>query len=239
MANAIRGARWEIAELLRRRIMGGELPRGSRLPTERELAEQLGVARATLREALQILKDEGFVRTVRGRSGGTVVTDLVLPEELWYERMRQKPAELDELFDYRIAIEMRSAYLAALRRNDEDMAEMQRSLAMLESGESVSPTPFREADACFHNAVARASRNDRLLAEVRAARGEIFFPFDTLPHPVYVAPTLEGHATVFNAIRRMDGRAAADAMESHLEHTRIELRTIIFMTANRESDVRP
>jgi DNA-binding GntR family transcriptional regulator len=54
-----------------------------------------------------------------------------------------------------------------------------------------------------------------------------------------VAPTLEGHATVFNAIRRMDGRAAADAMESHLEHTRIELRTIIFMTANRESDVRP
>lgn len=234
-----RGTRWQIAESLRRRIIGGEISRGQRLPSERDLAEQLGVARATVREALQILKDEGILTTVRGRSGGAVVTDLMLLEELWYERIRQNPAELDEVFDFRLAVETRSAYLAATRRDEDDLAVMQHSIDMLESKDGASPAVFREADAEFHNAVAHASRNERLGEAIRASRGEIFFPFDTLPHPVYIAPTLEGHTAILDAIRRMDGKAAAAAMESHLEHTRIELRTIAFMTANRVSDVSP
>jgi len=234
-----RGTRWQIAESLRRRIIGGEISRGQRLPSERDLAEQMGVARATVREALQILKDEGILTTVRGRSGGAVVTDLMLLEELWYERIRQNPAELDEVFDFRLAVETRSAYLAATRRDEDDLAVMQHSIDLLESKDGASPAVFREADAEFHNAVAHASRNERLGEAIRASRGEIFFPFDTLPHPVYIAPTLEGHTAILDAIRRMDGKAAAAAMESHLEHTRIELRTIAFMTANRVSDVSP
>jgi GntR family transcriptional repressor for pyruvate dehydrogenase complex len=234
-----RGTRWQIAESLRRRIIGGEISRGQRLPSERDLAEQLGVARATVREAQQILKDEGILTTVRGRSGGAVVTDLMLLEELWYERIRQNPAELDEVFDFRLAVETRSAYLAATRRDEDDLAVMQHSIDLLKSKDGASPAVFREADAEFHNAVAHASRNERLGEAIRASRGEIFFPFDTLPHPVYIAPTLEGHTAILDAIRRMDGGAAAAAMESHLEHTRIELRTIAFMTANRVTDVSP
>ncbi len=233
-----RGPRWEIADDLRRRIIEGAIPRGSRLPTERELAEELGVARATVREALRILRDEGFLTTARGRSGGSVVTDLVLPEEFWYQRMRDSPEEFDEVFDYRIAIETRSAYLAATRRNEEDLAAMEHSVAVLQAQDDMSTNAFREADSTFHTAVACASRNKRLMAETRGIRGEIFFPFDFLPHPVYVVPALEGHAVILNAIRRRDGRAAAAAMEAHLEHTRIELRTIIAMQRSRESDGR-
>jgi GntR family transcriptional repressor for pyruvate dehydrogenase complex len=230
-----KGPRWEIAADLRRRIMEEDIPRGSRLPTERDLAEELGVTRTTLREVLRILRKEGYLKTVPGRSGGTMVTDLALPEELWYERMRQNPDELDEVFDYRVAIETRCAYLAATRRNEEDLAAMEQSIAMLQGGDEVTCSSFREADSMFHSAVAKASGNKRLAAETHNTRGEIFFPFDFLPHPVYVVPALEGHVAVLNAVRHMDGRAAATAMEVHLEQTRVELRTIIIMTNGRES----
>jgi GntR family transcriptional repressor for pyruvate dehydrogenase complex len=237
-----RGTRREIAEELRRRIRGGELPQGQRLPTERELAEELAVSRTTIREALQALKEEGFVETVRGRSGGTFVTDLTLPQELWYERIRENPAELDELFDYRIALETRSAFLAASRRARSDLATMRESIQMLRQRDADSTSDyqvaFRRADAAFHEAIAQAARNERLYQAIRAARGDIFFPFDWLPHPVYVAPTLEGHSVILKAIRSGDPRAAANAMESHLERTRIELGTIILMMTGRMSDGR-
>jgi GntR family transcriptional repressor for pyruvate dehydrogenase complex len=237
-----RGTRWEIAEELRRRIRGGELPQGQRLPTERELAEELAVSRTTIREALQALRQEGFVETVRGRTGGNFVTDLTLPQELWYERIRENPAELDELFDYRIALETRSAFLAANRRNGSDLAALRESIRMLENrGDAATSdfqVAFRRADATFHEVVAQASRNERLYRAIRAARGDIFFPFDWLPHPVYVAPTLEGHSMILQAIRSGDARAAASAMESHLERTRIELGTIILMMTGRMSDGR-
>jgi GntR family transcriptional regulator, transcriptional repressor for pyruvate dehydrogenase complex len=222
---------------LRRRIRGGELPQGQRLPTERELAEELAVSRTTVREALQALKEEGFVRTLRGRAGGNFVTDLSLPQELWYERIRENPAELDELFDYRIALETRSAFLAASRRDSHDLTAMRESIRMLEKRDGASPrdyqVAFRQADATFHEAIAQASRNERLYRAIRASRGDIFFPFDWLPHPVYVAPTLEGHTMILQAIRSRDPRAAAGAMESHLERTRIELGTIILMMTGR------
>jgi DNA-binding FadR family transcriptional regulator len=165
-----------------------------------------------------------------------VVTDLVLPEELWYQRMRDSPEEFNEVFDYRIAIETRSAYLAATRRNKEDLAAMEHSVAMLQARDDMTTNAFREADSTFHSGVAGASRNKRLMAETRSIRGDIFFPFDFLPHPIYVVPALEGHVAILNAISRTDGTAAAAAMEAHLEHTRIELRTIIAMQLSRESD---
>ncbi len=235
-----RGTRGEIAEELRRRIRGGELPPGQRLPTERELAEELAVSRTTVREALQALREEGFVATVRGRAGGNFVTDLAQPQALWYERIRQDPGELDQLFDYRIALESRSAYLAASRRDGHALATMRESVHLLETRAAVSPeeyqVAFRRADAAFHEAVAQAAHNDRLYRAIRAARGDIFFPFDQLPHPVYVTPTLEAHAMILQAVRSGNPPAAASAMETHLERTRIELGTIILMMTGRMSD---
>ena len=64
-----------VAEHLRTLIHRGEVGPGDRLPAERELAEQLGVARISLREALKILQDEGYVQVRRGALGGAYVTE--------------------------------------------------------------------------------------------------------------------------------------------------------------------
>jgi DNA-binding FadR family transcriptional regulator len=63
-----------VADLLRHRIVSGELAEGDRLPPEEELTEQFGIARTTLREALRVLESQGLISIKRGRAGGPVVT---------------------------------------------------------------------------------------------------------------------------------------------------------------------
>jgi GntR family transcriptional regulator, transcriptional repressor for pyruvate dehydrogenase complex len=84
-----------VVEHLRTLIHRGEVGPGERLPSERELAEQLGVARISLREAIKILQDEGYVEVRRGSRGGTFVTELHRPVERWRSRMREQAGEID------------------------------------------------------------------------------------------------------------------------------------------------
>ena len=64
----------QVADQLRELIVTGELPQGGRLPTETELARQLGVSRTTVREALRLLAAQGLIRTAKGQTGGSYVT---------------------------------------------------------------------------------------------------------------------------------------------------------------------
>ncbi|MGH3327699.1 MAG: FadR/GntR family transcriptional regulator, partial [Streptomycetales bacterium] len=94
-----------VAEYLRSLIHRGELGPGDRLPAERELAERLGVARVSLREAIRILQDGGYVEVRRGARGGTFVTELRRPVEDWRARMREHTGEIDDIIDFRTALE--------------------------------------------------------------------------------------------------------------------------------------
>src|SRR4051812_18778171 len=98
-----------VAEHLRSLIHRGEVGPGDRLPAERELADQLGVARISLREALKILQDDGYVEVRRGAKGGTFVTELNQPVARWRARMRKKSGEIDDIIDFRIALECHTA----------------------------------------------------------------------------------------------------------------------------------
>lgn len=89
------------AENLRTRIHRGEVGPGDRLPAERALAQQLGVGRISLREAIKTLEQEGYVHVRWGASGGVYVSELTLPIERWRARMRTQDAQLDEIIDYR------------------------------------------------------------------------------------------------------------------------------------------
>src|SRR5438094_6539085 len=102
----------ETVERLGTAIRVGLLPPGSRLPPERELAEQLGISRSTLRQALTTLVQSGHLVSLRGRGGGTFVTDRPplangsdkpLGDDAW------------EILDYRVAIETGATVLASER----------------------------------------------------------------------------------------------------------------------------
>lgn len=215
-----------VAEHLRSLIHRGELGPGDRLPAERELAEQLGVARVSLREAIKLLADDGYVDVRRGAKGGTFVTELTRPFEDWRKRMREQAGEIDDIIDFRIGLESRSAALASRRRTRADLNQLRAAIAELTS--SGSRAAFRLADSRFHGGVARAARNARLESAIHTARGELFSPHDVLE---YVEPREESrrdHQGIYDAIRDRDPNAAEELMREHIERSRQQLRVIVF-----------
>src|SRR5699024_4543068 len=104
----------DVAQSLKIMIHSGQVLPGGRFPPERELAENLSVSRMTLREALKVLRSEGYLEVRRGPHGGTYVTDLQVPSERWQNRMREDPSAIDEVFDVRVGVEMVTAHFAAM-----------------------------------------------------------------------------------------------------------------------------
>ncbi|MGH8882162.1 MAG: FadR/GntR family transcriptional regulator, partial [Stackebrandtia sp.] len=121
-----------VADHIRLMIHRGEVGPGDRLPAERELAGQLGVARISLREAIKALQADGYVQVRRGAHGGTYITELDVPVARWRARMRAESGEFSDIVDYRIALETESARLAAHRHRDGDLAAMRAAISELE-----------------------------------------------------------------------------------------------------------
>lgn len=219
-----------VAAHLKSLILAGNYSPGDRLPTQRELAEQLGVARVSVREGIRQLVDSGYLEVRRGAVGGAFVTELSRPLEAWRRRLQSMAGELDELIDLRIALESRAAALAAERATRADLVEMRAALKVMRvprSPERDSRTDFRHADGLFHDALSRAARNSRLNAAIREARLELFTPYDLLSFEEPVRAVLEDHQAIYAAVRDGDSGRAATLMAEHVEHTRQQLRSFV------------
>ncbi|MDH6198389.1 GntR family transcriptional repressor for pyruvate dehydrogenase complex [Mycobacterium frederiksbergense] len=216
----------DIARRLRARIRAGDLGPGDRLPSERDLAKQMGVGRVSVREALRLLQAGGYVEVRRGATGGTFITALDRPYQNWLTEMRSGASEITDILDLRIGLECQAAKLAASRRTDEELAAM--AAAIDEMSSSDSRVLFRNADARFHSALAQAAGNPRLASAIASARGEMFAPLDELVYTEVVESSRVCHLAVYEAVRDRDAERARLAMEAHLEQTRQELEVLIF-----------
>lgn len=215
-----------VADHLRTLIHRGEVGPAERLPPERELAEQLGVARISLREAIKQLRDEGYVEVRRGATGGTYVTELSQPAAAWRARMRTQDGEIDDLLDFRIALETETAILAARRYGSDDIVALQRAIDAL--ADIDGRAAFRQADSQFHLTLARAARSDRLAEAIEATRGDLFSPHDLLPYAEPIQETQRDHQQILDAVTGRDEDTAARIMREHLDRTRAQLRHIVF-----------
>ena len=211
----------DVLQEIRGRIHRGELGPGDRLPAERELAAQLGVSRDRLREALQALEGDGYLVSKRGATGGRFVTELATPFAAWAARTEH---DLDDIVDFRLAVECEACRFAAQRRGRSDLEAMQSAVERLEG--ATTPRAYRLADVAFHAAIAIASGNARLAAAVERARGELFEPADELWKHGRIE-SLADHRHILDAIRAKAAPAAAAAMAEHIERTRLELRALV------------
>jgi DNA-binding FadR family transcriptional regulator len=214
-----------VADQLRSAIHRGDLGAGDRLPPERELARQLGVSRITLREAIRSLIDAGYLTARRGSRGGTFVTALQEPYRRWLAGMRADRSQLEDVIEFRMAVERRAARLAAARRDDGDLARMRQSLDAMAA--ACDRAGFRGADNLFHRAVAAASRSPRLIEAIDSARGELFLQTDRIIYTELVDEAIEQHRRILDAIVAGDEDAAAVAVEAHIETTRTGLRSLL------------
>ena len=212
------GAVEQIVRRLGEAIGAGVLAPGERLPSELELAAQLGVAPMTLRQALQILRAAGFVETRRGRTGGSFVRDDP-PAALVLSGEPPTRSALRELTDWRRAISGEAAALAAeraasaARRTVADAADAaERAVGAFAA--------FRKADARFHIAVAEASGSRRLVAAETQIQVEIAEMLRVVPGPRLArAASQASHEPIVAAIAKGAPDAAHGAMERHVEGT--------------------
>lgn len=145
----------QVIEQLRASVSSGEWPIGTKIPTEPELAEALGVGRNTLREAVRALAHGGILEVRQG--DGTYVR---ATSEVSGALSRLCGSELREVLQVRRCLEVEGARLAATARTDADLAELH---TFLERTETSDHADFVRSDTAFHLAVVRASHNGVLI----------------------------------------------------------------------------
>jgi DNA-binding FadR family transcriptional regulator len=206
----------ETVERLGTAIRLGILGPGTRLPSERELAEQLGISRSTLRQAITTLVQSGHLTSIRGRGGGT----FVVQEPPLAEGSPAGPVREDwhEVLDLRQAVEVGAVTLAAERAGDDDVALMRDCVDRMAAAEEFDA--YRRADVRFHIAVAQASGVARLVALMTEVHADVSELIAHIAHPPEVLEHSNAeHARVVDAIARRDSARAVRLLRRHLEGT--------------------
>jgi GntR family transcriptional repressor for pyruvate dehydrogenase complex len=209
-----------IAERLVTAIALGEFEPGQRLPAERELAATLEVSRTTVREALQRLHAGGYVVTRRGRDGGTFIQDVAVTgaDEAVKRTLDPRWEELTELLDYRRLIESLIARTAAERRDASDIAAIRAAVERYTGAGSRADA--RVADHALHQAIARATHNERLADLSARIRREVGLGFDAEPYtPQMRQRALRQHPVLADAVIAGNPARAAKQATSHFSLT--------------------
>jgi GntR family transcriptional repressor for pyruvate dehydrogenase complex len=190
-----------------------ELAPGDRLPPERELAADLGVSRASVRQALVVLEVQGLVAVKHGE--GAILLD-TRPDDAVLSAVEAHRRRLPEVIEAREALEVKLAALAAGRRTDEDLrsidAALEEMAAAVDRGER-----GLDGDELFHAAVTAAARSP-LLADLMAAISQAIREtrLESLSQPDRPQQSLDSHRKIAAAIRAGDATSAAAAMAEHI-----------------------
>ncbi|ANW20851.1 FadR/GntR family transcriptional regulator [Streptomyces clavuligerus] len=196
----------QVIAQLRNQITAGAWPVGSRIPTEPELVEQLGVARNTVREAVRALAHNGLL-DIRQGSGTYVRATSELAGVMHRRFADAAPRDVAEV---RSTLESSAARLAAERRTERDLRQLDTLLARREESWATGDAErFVAADAAFHQAVVAASHNE-VLIELYADLGDLLREWLRGDVGGELRPEHHmDHARLVAAIRAGDGDTAA------------------------------
>ncbi|GAC16122.1 FadR/GntR family transcriptional regulator [Aliiglaciecola lipolytica] len=198
---------WHIVDKIESQIDSGRYPVGSRLPPERELAENFDVSRPTIREAIIALEVRGRVEVKV--SSGVYVLDTTSK----YKSIPNISAF--ELTQARALVEGEAAALAAMAITDKELEALDHTLQAMEKG--IEP---ENADREFHTIIATATRNTALLQSIQ----HYWKLRETLPQIISEYKNvcsssdkdrLEEHRRIYNALKKHDSQEARAAMHGH------------------------
>lgn len=206
----------------------GHVEAGGRLPTERTLAAQLGVARSSVRAAVRRLCDENLVEVRRGRFGGTFVIHTWVPssaqsiEQVFTTRW----SEWEHLFDLRARTEAMVARTAAERVSAEHRRLFRSALRAFQLAQH--PDEIRTADARLHEAVAEATGNPYLVGLSAALRRRVNLGFPVDPfRPHSHVQALRQHGELVEAVLRHQSEDAGRLASEHFLITESAVRELL------------
>ena len=210
-----------VYDRLREQIASGKWPKGTRIPTEIELAAEHDVSRPVIREALIRLRTEGFIDSRRG-SGSTVLSTSTSAKHSYGQI--QNVADLIAAFDFRLAVECDSAALAALRGSQENLEEI--SAANETFNNELNDDSFGDRDLAFHIAIARATKNHLFETTLSMLHSQILFgmrltgQFSNDDGSSRNQIVYHEHSIIISALKERNSQKAFMAMRDHLIRSR-------------------
>ena len=207
-----------------------DLKPGDRLPAAEQLCRQFSVSRTVVREAIASLKAEGRLRSRRGSGVYVAEPGALAAGSSMFMAAPQEIGEVLELMEFRIAVEVEAAGLAAERRTETNLLRIGQALAQF-SRHMTGPDLAADADRAFHRAIADATNNrrfrlfvdemgDRLIP--RRALGTGFA--DDASRAAFLSTIQAEHRAIFDAISERDAALARITMRRHLEDGRRRYR---------------
>lgn len=209
-------------------IMSKELVPGDKLPSERDLADMLGVGRPAVREALKIADAFGIVN-IKQYDGlyvaGAEPEKLSTPFKL---RMDMGQFDLVQLFEMRRIFEVETIKLAAARITDEEIENLER---IMKSADVNDAEQFAASDSEFHSAIYRATGNAflvmimQIINELSSLSRRITGRFEETRHIVH-----SDHLNILDALKRRDIQQCGEGMLQHINHLQkiIEIDTKVY-----------
>jgi GntR family transcriptional repressor for pyruvate dehydrogenase complex len=217
----------QIVQQIEESVLKGALKEGDQLPAERELAQQFGVSRTAVREAIKTLHEKGLVEALAGR--GTFVTNGTsksMRQSLDRILKSGQPDGTAWLVEFREILEPEIAALAAARAGEQDIAAMQEAVRVMDAAQRDADA-YIEADLDFHLSLAEAAANplilsliDSIVGLLREQRMQIFY-VDGGPSCGQIH-----HKRILDAVVCRDSHAAREAMRAHLQQVREDSRNM-------------
>ena len=217
----------QIVKQIEESILKGALKPGDQLPAERDLAQQFGVSRTAVREAVKTLREKGLVESYSGR--GTFITNgtsQAIKQSLDFMMRIGQQDGLVQLAEVRQILEPEIAALAASRVQEQHLAMMREAVAVMDEALR-DPDAYIEADLDFHLSLAEAAENpiilsliDSIVGLLREQRLRIFY-VDGGPERGQFH-----HKRILEAVERHDADGARDAMRAHLQQVREDSRVL-------------
>ena len=197
----------------------GKIRSGDRLPPEMDLAKAFGVSRPTVRESLKVLQAMNILKSSTGPTGGTFVREIDGSGVVEYLKdsiallLSVDEVTLDQLCEAREAIEISAAGMAAVRREEQDLVEIEKAI----ESDELKDSDTIISDISFHKAVAMASGNPML----NLFMSSIHITIRTLAES-YILPEAKHasqaqHKQIYEAIVNRDSSLARAKMQEHLE----------------------
>lgn len=204
--------------LYNRIVVERTLAPGQKLPNEMELAESLGVSRATLREAIRTLSAQGVLEVRRGK--GTFVSEAAASvDDHGFDTLRRMQGQLRDLFELRYIFEPRAAALACQRASAEERAEILEAGAAVEQC-ILSKQDRTAADRAFHAAIVRATHNEYFMRLLPLIDQAVSAALTAGAHQAQLAEdTRRDHALLMEFFRKGDPAGTEYAMAIHMRHS--------------------
>lgn len=197
-------------------IMSNELDEGDRLPSERELAEEMGVSRTVVREAIKLLRAAGLLRVRVGIGSFVTLPSRNILEEPLSRFSTPEKRKIAELIELREAIEPPITALAAKNATSEDISKLELAIEEMQAN-LTNPHEYIVADNVFHNTLAKATQNSLFQLIVHSI-------VDLLQESRRLAVSSPGaakrssyhHRQILKAVKARDVEGAQEAMIAHM-----------------------